>query len=47
MVRDPVGDRWPVLDTPAAIYGASIAGALLVVVVGYLLRSRRAAPSTH
>jgi prepilin-type N-terminal cleavage/methylation domain-containing protein len=33
---------WPVLDTPAAIYGASIAGALFVVAAGFLLRRRAA-----
>ncbi|AOK30515.1 MULTISPECIES: TerC family protein [Burkholderia] len=46
MVNDPAGDRWPLLDTPAAIYGASIAGALFVVVVGYALKRRRAALDT-
>lgn len=44
MVHDPVGDRWPVLDTQAAIYGASIAGALFVVAAGYALRRRRSIP---
>ncbi|EDT40419.1 TerC family protein [Burkholderia ambifaria] len=44
MVHDPVGDRWPVLDTQAAIYGASIAGALFVVGAGYALRRRRSVP---
>ncbi|CAN0623258.1 Integral membrane protein, YjbE family [Burkholderia multivorans] len=43
MVNDPAGDRWPLLDTPAAIYGASVAGALFVVGVGYALKKRRAA----
>ncbi|WDD95178.1 TerC family protein [Burkholderia sp. FERM BP-3421] len=44
MVNDPAGDRWPLLDTPAAVYGSSIAGALFVVLIGYALRKRRAAP---
>jgi len=43
MVNDPAGDRWPLLDTPAAVYGASVAGALFVVGVGYALKKRRAA----
>jgi YjbE family integral membrane protein len=43
MVNDPAGDRWPLLDTPAAIYGTSVAGALFVVGVGYALKTRRAA----
>lgn len=42
MVNDPAGDRWPLLDTPAAIYGASAAGALFVVIAGYALKKRRA-----
>ncbi len=47
IVNDPVGDRWPVLDTPPAIYGASMAGALFVVAAGYALRRRRGAPGAH
>ncbi|MCO8576734.1 TerC family protein [Burkholderia multivorans] len=47
IVHDPVGDRWPVLDTPAAVYGASIAGALLVVAAGYALRRRRSVTRAH
>ncbi|WP_323122407.1 TerC family protein [Burkholderia alba] len=43
MVNDPAGDRWPLLDTPAAVYGASVAGALFVVLIGYALRKRRSA----
>ncbi|WP_429555101.1 TerC family protein [Paraburkholderia sp. MM5477-R1] len=42
MVNDPAGDRWPILDTPVAEYGMSIAGALLLVIVGYLLKRRNA-----
>ncbi|MGF6412403.1 YjbE family integral membrane protein [Paraburkholderia sp. MM5482-R2] len=42
MVNDPAGDRWPILDTPVAEYGMSIAGALFVVIVGYLLKRRNA-----
>ncbi|HYS62744.1 MAG TPA: TerC family protein, partial [Paraburkholderia sp.] len=26
IINDPAGDRWPILDTPAAEYGMSIAG---------------------
>ncbi|SIT44178.1 Integral membrane protein, YjbE family [Paraburkholderia ribeironis] len=42
IINDPAGDRWPILDTPAAEYGMSIAGALFVVIVGYLLKRRKA-----
>ncbi|KEZ01748.1 membrane protein [Burkholderia sp. MSh2] len=44
IVNDPVGDRWPELDTPTALYGASIAGALFVVAIGSALRRRGDAP---
>ncbi|KWF17564.1 TerC family protein [Burkholderia pseudomultivorans] len=47
IVHDPVGDRWPVLDTPAAVYGASVAGALFVVAAGYALRRHRSATRAH
>ncbi|KVC29129.1 hypothetical protein WS58_12990 [Burkholderia pseudomultivorans] len=47
IVHDPVGDRWPVLDTPAAVYGASAAGALFVMAAGYALRRRRGATRAH
>ncbi|CAG4900430.1 TerC family protein [Paraburkholderia gardini] len=42
IINDPAGDRWPVLDMPAAEYGMSIAGALFVVIVGYALKRRNA-----
>lgn len=42
IVNDPAGDRWPILDTLAAEYGMSIAGALFVVILGYLLKRRNA-----
>ncbi|MFM0625815.1 TerC family protein [Paraburkholderia xenovorans] len=42
IINDPAGDRWPVLDSPWAEYGMSIAGALFVVVLGYLLKRRNA-----
>ncbi|MFB9123558.1 TerC family protein [Paraburkholderia dipogonis] len=42
IINDPAGDRWPILDTPWAEYGMSIAGALFVVVLGYLLKRRNA-----
>jgi YjbE family integral membrane protein len=42
MVNDPAGDRWPILDTPVAEYGMSLAGALFVVIVGYLVKRRNA-----
>ena len=42
IINDPAGDRWPVLDTPWAEYGMSIAGALFVVILGYLLKRRNA-----
>jgi YjbE family integral membrane protein len=40
IINDPAGDRWPLLDTPAAEYGAQIAGALFVVAFGYFLKRR-------
>ncbi|WP_233803216.1 TerC family protein [Paraburkholderia sp. HP33-1] len=40
IINDPAGDRWPILDTPVAEYGMSVAGALFVVIVGYLLKRR-------
>jgi hypothetical protein len=36
-----------VLDTPEVLYGASIAGALFVVAIGYTLRKRRDVPHAH
>ena len=42
IVNDPAGDRWPILDSPVAEYGMSIAGALFVVILGYLLKRRNA-----
>src|SRR5258707_11027271 len=42
IIDDPAGDRWPILDTPMAEYGMSIAGALFVVILGYLLKRRNA-----
>ncbi|SEA12354.1 TerC family protein [Paraburkholderia sartisoli] len=42
IINDPAGDRWPVLDMPAAEYGMSIACALFVVIVGYALKRRNA-----
>jgi hypothetical protein len=50
IINDPAGDRWPLLDTPAAEYGAHIAGALLVVILGYWLKrraQRREAAGAH
>lgn len=40
IINDPAGDRWPILDTPVAEYGMSVAGALFVVIVGHLLKRR-------
>lgn len=40
IINDPAGDRWPMLDAPAAEYGAHIVGALLVVAVGYWFKRR-------
>jgi YjbE family integral membrane protein len=42
IINDPAGDRWPILDTPVAEYGMSLAGALFVVLVGYALKRRNA-----
>jgi YjbE family integral membrane protein len=42
IINDPAGDRWPILDTPAAEYGMSVAGALFVMILGYLLKRRNA-----
>lgn len=41
IINDPAGDRWPMLDTPAAEFGAKIAGALFVLIVGYAIKRRR------
>jgi YjbE family integral membrane protein len=46
IINDPAGDRWPILDTPWAEYGMSIAGALFVVILGYLLKRRNANRAT-
>jgi YjbE family integral membrane protein len=40
IINDPAGDRWPLLDTPVAEYGANVVGALLVVGLGYWLKRR-------
>ncbi len=43
IINDPAGDRWPVLDTPRRrIRGMSIAGALFVVILGYVIKRRNA-----
>ncbi|HEY3597278.1 MAG TPA: TerC family protein [Paraburkholderia sp.] len=42
IINDPAGDRWPILDTPAAEYGMCVAGAVFVLMVGYLLKRRNA-----
>lgn len=42
IINDPAGDRWPLLDTPVAEYGMSIAGAVFVVVLGLVLKRRNA-----
>ncbi|HEX7934462.1 MAG TPA: TerC family protein [Paraburkholderia sp.] len=42
IVNDPAGDRWPILDTPTAEYGMSVAGALFVVILGYVIKRRNA-----
>ncbi|TDG08512.1 TerC family protein [Paraburkholderia guartelaensis] len=42
IVNDPAGDRWPLLDTPAAEYGMCVAGAVFVVALGTWLRRRNA-----
>ncbi|MEX3948127.1 TerC family protein [Paraburkholderia sp. EG287A] len=42
IINDPAGDRWPLLDTPAAEYGMSAAGAVFVVALGSWLRRRNA-----
>jgi YjbE family integral membrane protein len=46
IINDPAGDRWPILDTPAAEYGMSVAGALFVLILGYLLKRRNANRAT-
>lgn len=43
IIGDPALDRWPQLDAPALVHGASIAGALLVVAIGLWWKRRRAA----
>ncbi|MCP3714109.1 MULTISPECIES: TerC family protein [unclassified Paraburkholderia] len=42
IINDPAGDRWPLLDTPAAEYGMTVAGAVFVVALGSWLRRRNA-----
>jgi len=42
IINDPAGDRWPLLDTPLAVYGTSVACALLVLALGHALRRRNA-----
>jgi predicted tellurium resistance membrane protein TerC len=46
IINDPAGDRWPILDTPAAEYGMSVAGAVFVLILGYLLKRRNANRAT-
>jgi YjbE family integral membrane protein len=43
MVHDPVGEGWPLLDKPEVGHAASVAGALLVIGVGYALQRMRRA----
>jgi YjbE family integral membrane protein len=40
MIDDPFMDRWPVLDVPSADYAARVAGALLVLTIGWYFRRR-------
>lgn len=40
IINDPAGDRWPMLDAPAAEFGAHVAGAIFVVALGYALKRR-------
>ncbi|WP_153101236.1 TerC family protein [Paraburkholderia hayleyella] len=47
IINDPAGDRWPLLDAPAAEYGMCIAGALFVVALGYALKRRNARRATN
>ncbi|CAB3755792.1 TerC family protein [Paraburkholderia solisilvae] len=47
IINDPAGDRWPILDTPAAEYGMCIAGALFVLIVGHLIKRRNARVASH
>ncbi|CAH2794511.1 MAG: Membrane protein TerC, possibly involved in tellurium resistance [uncultured Paraburkholderia sp.] len=42
IINDLAGDRWPILDTPAAEYGMSVACTLFVVLAGYALKRRNA-----
>ncbi|MBN3751732.1 TerC family protein [Paraburkholderia sp. Tr-20389] len=41
IVNDPAGNHWPLLDSPVAIYGMQIAGAIFVILTGYMLKRRR------
>jgi YjbE family integral membrane protein len=47
IINDPAGDRWPVLDMPAAEYGMSLACALFVVIAGHLVKRRNARLAGH
>lgn len=42
IINDPVTDGYPMLDTALAQYGAHAAGAGFVILVGFLLKRRRA-----
>ncbi|MEX3630027.1 MAG: TerC family protein [Burkholderia sp.] len=47
IIGDPALDRWPQLDAPALVHGASIASALLVVAIGLWWKRRCAAAKAH
>lgn len=40
IIDDPFIDRWPALNTDFAIYAARVAGAVVVVALGWLLKRR-------
>jgi YjbE family integral membrane protein len=40
MIDDPFIDRWPALNVPSADYAARVAGALLVLALGWYFRRR-------
>jgi hypothetical protein len=40
IIDDPFIDRWPALNVPSAEYAARVAGAVLVLAVGWYFRRR-------
>jgi len=41
IVNDPAGNPWPLRDSPLAIYGMQVTGAICVILTGFILKRRR------